>query len=467
MRTWWILGALAVVGGGTAAVGVFKGNSASFELLEAPVVLRPLTMSIETSGTVEPLSTVEVGCEVTGKIIEMLVDHDQAVTKGQILCKIDPELAGKEHEQASADYSKAAAALAEAKILRDERVANLPVQTQQALAGKQEAEASLVDAEYNWKRVEDLFKDNNASEAEYVLRKSAMLRAQSAVTGAEAAYKLAQNNQRILVQRADEAVAQAEAAVHLTRARMEFTATRVDRCVIRSPIDGIVLRRFMDVGQTVTAAFQTPVLFLLSPSLQRMRINAKVSESDISHIEVGQKASFTIEAKQPTTFEGRILHKRNQPDVIQNVVTYTVNFEVDNPQGILIPGLSVNVVIECVAKQPVPVISNAALRFKPPLPTELRQEYFAQLKWPERPSVDAHGQPAGYCSKATVWQFDARKRSWTATPIWVGITDNADTEVLAGAKVGDKFVKKFIDKSESGFSLKEAIRLARPDQRTL
>jgi len=467
MRSWWILAAVVVLGGGTATITILNNRAPAFDVTEVAIESRPMTMSIETSGTIEPLSTVEVGCEVSGKIVELTVDHDDPVTKGQILCKIDPELMAKELEQARADYLKAAAALADAKLARDEQIANLPVRTQQALAQKQEAEAALVDAEYNWKRVEDLYRNQNASEAELVLRKSAYLRSQSALTAAEAAYKLSQNNEKILVHRAHEAVAQAEATVKLAQARMDFAATRVDRCVIRSPIDGIVLRRFMDAGQTVTAAFQTPVLFLLSPSLKRMRVNAKVSESDISHIEVGQRAHFTIEAKRPTLFEGRILHKRNQPDIIQNVVTYTVSFEVDNPEGVLIPGLSVNVVIECVAKEALPVIPNAALRFKPPLTTEQRQELIAAAQWPDRPTLDALGRPAVYCSKVHAWRFDPGTLRWSVVPLWAGITDNVDTEVLAGAKVGERVVKKFVDRSSGGFSFKEALKLASPYNRTL
>ena len=468
MRTWLIVAAVVVVIGGSAILISTRGGSGDFDIAVATVETGLLTMTIETSGTVEPLSTVEVGCEVTGKIIELPVDNDEPVKKGQIICRIDPELSQAENAQASAEYLRAQGVLADARIARDEQIANLPERTKQALADKQSAEAALVEAEYNWKRMEKLEGTGSASEAEVVAFKAAYLRAQSALSAASANYGLAVNNEKLLPQIAEQKVAQAEAGLKQAKARLDFTTTRVDRCTIVSPIDGIVLRRYLDEGQTVTAAFQTPLLFLLAPSLDRMKVSAKISESDISHIEIGQPARFTIEAKRPVKFEGKILHKRNQPDVIQNVVTYTVLFEVDNDEKMtLVPGLSVNVEIEAVAKKNVPQIANAALRFKPPLTLEERQDLLGDVEWPPQPTTDAEGNPADYCSKASLWGFDEKKKAWRFVPVWVGITDNVTTEVLSGAKPGEAFIKRFIDNSSSSFGLKEAIKLARPDNRTL
>jgi HlyD family secretion protein len=468
MRRWIIVGVLiAIVGGGIAANASRKGGP-KYDLTYCDITSAPITMTIETNGTVEPLSTIQVGCEVTGKIIELPVDHDDPVKKDQVICLIDPELAKAEHEQSLADHLKAVSAVADAKIALDEHRANLPVRTQQALAQLQEAQAALVDAEYTWKRVDGLYKNKDASEVEWIGRKASWLKAQSTVTGAEAAHKLAQNNESVLPKRAEQAVAQAEAALQLADARKNFTATRVDRCTIRAPIDGVVLRRYLDAGTTVTAAFQTPVLFMLAPSLDRMRILAKVSESDISHVEVGQTARFTVEARQPVKFEGKILHKRNQPDVIQNVVTYTVLFEVDNDKNhTLMPGLSVNVEIECVAKPSVALVPNAALRFKPPISLEDRQELMAAATWPEKPTADSSGKPADYCSKGWAWSYDESSHHWRAVPLWLGVTDNVNTEILVGASASERLVKKCVELQSGGFNFKEALKMARPDGRTL
>ncbi|MEK6644713.1 MAG: efflux RND transporter periplasmic adaptor subunit [Planctomycetota bacterium] len=460
---------LILVVGGVVGVKLLRGRDSDYDLTTATVESRPLTMSVETSGTVEPLARVEVGCEVTGRIIEMAVDNDQPVSKGQVIARIDPELSRTEHEQSKADLLKAQSALTDAKLAHDELVANLPVYTQQALGQKDEAEAALVSAKFNWGRVDDLYKNQNAPEAEWIATKATLMRSEAMLITAKASHQLALNNEKIRVDRATQAIAQADAALQLASARMEFTATRVDRCVIRSPIDGVVLRRFMDVGQTVNATFQTPILFLLAPSLTTMRVNAKIGESDISHIEKGQSARFTLEARQARAFEGKILEKRSQPDIVNNVVTYTVIFEVQNPDGILLPGLSVNVVIECVVKASVPQIPNAILRFKPPITAEERQALAnkARESGPPRPTSDANGQPAAYCNETIVWQFDRTAHRWKAVMLWIGITDNVNTEVLAGAKVGDVFVRKYIEKSSGGSGFIDAIKLADPNNRNL
>jgi HlyD family secretion protein len=468
MRTWLTGSVVIVLAGGVIAWAVFGDSEGEFEIVTTTVVSAPITMTIETSGTVEPLSTVQVGCEVTGKIVELSVDDDEPVKKGQVICRIDPELATAENMQSQADHIKAQSALASAKLSLGEQTANLPVLTKQALARKQESEAVLGETQYQWQRTDKLYAEDNATETEWVLRKSAWQRAKSATTAAEAAHEMAVNNEKFVLQRTAEAVAQAEATLNLAEARRNFTRARVERCTITSPIDGIVLKRYQDVGTTVVSTFQPPLLFLLAPSLDRMRVRAKVSESDVYHVIVGQPARFTIEARQPIQFEGRLLHKHNQPDIVQNVVTYMVDFEVDNDeQRTLIPGLSVNVEIECVSKQDVPLISNAALRFKPPLTLQERSTLIDAAQWPEKPAFDVHGQEAFYSSKATAWRYDTRQRSWEAVPLWVGVTDNINTEILAGAEPGDLFARKFIDKSKSGFSFKEALKLASPDNRRL
>ncbi len=468
MRKWVIAAIVIILVCVVISQTVCNDDAGDWEIVPATVENGPITMTIETSGTVEPLSTVQVGCEVTGKIIELLVGPDEPVEKDQVICRIDPELAEAENQQSLADSAKAKSVLEDAKLARDEQIANLPVLTQQALAGKQEAEAALVDAEYTWNRVDKLRQSGDAAEAEWVSMKARYLRAKATLVAADAAHKLALNNEKILPGRANQAVAQAEAVLQLAEARLNFTKTRVDRCTIRSPIDGIVLKQYFDAGTTVNATFQTPPLFLLAPSLNRMKVSAKVSESDISHIEVGQTTRFKVVSRQPITFRDSIKHKYNQPEILQNVVTYTVDFEVDNDEAhTLIPGLSVNVEIICVDKPQVPQIPNAALRFKPPLTLEERRSLIDAVKWPEKPVTDLNGDEALYCSEAHAWRYDEATSTWSVVPLWVGVTDNINTEILAGAKPGDIFVKKAIDKSKSGYSLKDTMKLARPENRVL
>ncbi len=467
MRTWVIVSAVVVIGGSVAIVSAVRGSGGNYEVSFTDVDQGTLIMTVETLGTVEPLTTVTVGCETTGKILEMPVDFDDPVSKDQIICRIDPEVVDAQHAQSMAELARAQSAVVEAEIRSKEQSENLPVATKQAEGRLKEAQAALIFDEYNWKRVDRLFQAENATEAEWTMAKAGYERSMANVMMAEAAYQHAKLNETFLPQLAHQAVDQSRAAEKLAQARFEQTQAQVDRCIIRSPIDGIVLHRFLEVGMTVNPTFQTPPLFLLAPSLERMRVLAKVSESDIVHIDLDQPARFTVEGKQRVKFSGRILHKRNQPEIIQGVTTYTVILEVDNDESrTLLPGMSVNVEIECIHRPAALRIANKALRFKPPLTLDERQAFLDAAQWPEEPR-DPDGKPAMYCKQAHLWQFDEKSRAWRLVPVWVGITDNVTTEILSGASVGDRFVREFVDKDNTSFSLKEAMRLASPDNRTL
>lgn len=462
----WVLAIVVMAATAIALkLTVFKGDGAQAEIETAAVTTGPLIFKIETSGTIEPLSTVQVGCQVMGRIVETPVDNDQPVTKDQVIARIDPDLMKAEFEQADAEYKRLSAAFEESKLILLEQKANLPVMTQQAEAKKRDADAALVETSFNYDRVESLYKNKNAGDAEWNAVQAAKLRSEAAVKFATAAWEQSRNNEKFLVQRAEQAVDQAGAAMGVAKARLDATLTKLDQCIIRSPIDGIVLKRLTEVGATVNPAFQIQPLYLLAPSLKRMRVSAKVSESDIVHIEKGQPARFTVEGRGRTTFEGAILEKRNQPDVIQNVVTYTVIFEVDNDErSSLLPGLTVNVEIECVRRDKALRISNSALRFKPPIPLEERQAMHAAAVWPPEP-MGSQGKSVDYTKQGYGWRFDQASQKWTLVPFWIGITDNIDTEVVAGLKDGETFVKKFTVKSSGGYSFQEMLKQASPDGR--
>ncbi len=467
MRTKIIALSFVAVALGAGAVAYYGEDGDEIEISTAVLETGPITMTVETLGAVEPLAKVKVGCETTGKIVEILVDHDDPVKKDQVICRIDPEIVEAHHQQSAAELKRTQSAVAEAGILLNEQKADLPWQTEQARGKLDEAKAALGEAVFNWKRIDKLFEDGQASEAEWNLSKGAYERAKAAVTIATASFELARSNEQFMPQRAQQALEQAQAAEKLAQARFDSTKAQVERCVIRSPIDGIVLRRHMDVGTTVNATFQAPLLFEISPDLGRVRVNAKVSESDIIHVAEGQPARFTVEGKRRSEFQGTILHKRNQPEFLQNVVTYTVILEVDNDADrTLLPGMSVNVEIECVHRPQALKVPNAALRFKPPLSLEERRELIDAADWPE-PPLGPDGRPPEYFQKEHAWRYDLQNRHWQVVPLWTGITDNLHTEVLEGAQAGDEFVKKFVVKASTGFSLKEIMRQARPDQRTL
>ena len=159
MRTRWILVLIAVLGGGGWAFSHYRSVVASYEIALSAVETGPITMTVETLGTIEPLSTVQVGCETTGKIVEILVDHDDQVTKDQVICRIDPELVDAQHAQSVAELTRARSSIQDAKIAQEEQAANLPVITTQAAGRLEEARAALLEAAFNWKRVSELYKN--------------------------------------------------------------------------------------------------------------------------------------------------------------------------------------------------------------------------------------------------------------------------------------------------------------------
>lgn len=466
MRYWKWITALVLIGGAGVAYSAWGRNETNHDVTTVHIDSGRIVMTIETLGTVEPLSVVTVGCETTGKIIEMAVDHDDPVKKDQIICKIDPELADADHQRSVAELMRTQSLVADAQVVLEEQKANLPVLTAQAKAQWDQAKAALEQVQFNWERIDNLYKEGNAPKLEWTVAKSNYEQAVANERITQSRYQQSLNNERFLVQRAEQAVEQAKAAAELARAQFNTTEARVERCIIRSPIDGIVLKRFEDVGQTVIAALAPP-LFLIAPSLDRLRVNAKVSETDIVHVDEGQQARFRVEGKQTAEFEGVILHKRNHPEIVQGVTTYTVSMEVHNDdRRTLLPGMSVNVIIECENRENAPRVPNAALRFKPPLSAvEIRTMIDAATHPPEPRTPD--GERMNYCTREHAWKYDSAANKWTAVPLWVGITDNLFTEVLLGAAVGEAFVTKFTPKSSGGFDFKEALKLSQTENRRL
>lgn len=467
MRPWKIVLILIILAAAIFGYTSFQDTGDNYEIEYATVKRGALTFSIETLGQLSPLSEVVVSCETTGKIVEMMVDYDDEVEKDQVICRIDPEIVMSQHAQSVASLERAKSALQASRIRKDEQLARLPALTKQAEAELESARSALDQAEFNWQRIDNLFKQKQAPEAEWRSFKTGYESAKAAVKAAEAALVQASANEEYTPPQLETAIKEAEAARDLAKAQFDTTEVQVERCIIRSPIDGIILRRYLDVGTTVNPTLQPPPLFLIAPSLGRMKVSARVSESDIAHIEVGQPASFAVEGKRRSEFRGSILEKRNQPDIIQGVTTYTVILEVENDaRRTLLPGMSVNVVIECVKRDDTLKIENKALRFRPPLSSEARQEDLERLEWPTEPKKP-DGTRVDYCQKSHLWTFNEADKSWTPVPIWTGITDNLSTEILIGAGADDKFVSEFDELSSKGFSLKEALKLASPDNRRI
>jgi len=345
---------------GVAVAGFFllRGRGNELQFGTDKVVRGDIEMAVTATGTVNPVTTVLVGTQVSGTIKNIYVDFNSPVKKGQLIARIDPALFEAQVNQARANLFAAKANL-------------------------EKAEATLVDTKRTMERNKELLAKN--------------LIAQSDLDTAETNYETAKAS----VSAAKSQVAQNEAALSSAETNLFYTK-------IESPVDGIVVSRNVDVGQTVAASFQTPTLFSIAQDLTKMQIDTNVAEADIGNVKVGQDVEFTVDAYPDITFKGRVWQVRNAPITVQNVVTYDVVIQVANPELKLKPGMTANVSIIISLKKDVLKIPNAALRFKPV----------------ERNKTSIQQKGAG------VWILEQEKPK--RVPVSTGISDGSYTELVSG-----------------------------------
>jgi HlyD family secretion protein len=293
----------------------FRKDNGVSQYRTAKVEKGEIVDAIAATGTINAVSTVSVGSQVSGTIQQIFVDFNSRVRKGQVIALIDPRLLEAAVEQARANVENAKASLDRAKV-------------------------GVIDTERTNRRNRELVKDGFVAQAD--------------VDSSQTAWEQALAQQRS----ADAALRQAEGALRIARTNLEYAT-------IRSPVNGIVISRSVDVGQTVAASFQTPTLFSIAEDLTKMQVDTNVDESDIARAALGQTVTFTVDAWPEKTFTGGVAQVRNAPIVTQNVVTYNVVVRVDNRELALKPGMTANVSIEVKKFGDVLKIPNAALRYRP------------------------------------------------------------------------------------------------------
>ena len=287
-----------------------------------------ITQYVEASGTIKPINTIQVGTQVSGTVAAIYVDYNSQVKEGQLLAELDPSLFQANVDQSNAKLSNAQAALSK-------------------------AQANLAYKKNNYQRYEHLYEKNYVSKDDVELARSNYLSA-----------------------KADVAAAKAEVSASSASLNNNLTNLRYSKIV--SPVDGTVISRDVDVGQTVAASFNTPTLFEVAKDLTQMQIETSVSEADIGKIKVGQEAEYTLDGYQDKVFKGTVTQVRLASTTTNNVVTYTVIVSVDNSDGYAIPGMSANVSIITGQAKDVLCIDNKALKFTPPNNTE---KYEQQGLW--------------------------------------------------------------------------------------
>jgi HlyD family secretion protein len=330
-RNWWIAAGAAVV---ILAAGgwYFFGRSApAGELtIEAEAAeLADIRRSVAATGAVRARVTVEVGSQLSGQIAELTVDFNSPVTEGQVIARIDPQTFETRVREAEASVATAQAQVALQR------------------AGLQRVDANLRVAEEEFQRVESLRDRGIASAAAFEAAEAALESARS-----ERAVALAQ-------------IQNAQATLQQREATLNGAQIDLERTVIRAPIDGVVINRAVDVGQTVAASMSAPVLFTIAQDLSVIQIDAQVDESDIGQILQGQTASFTVDAFPGQNYEGRVDQVRLAATNEQNVVTYTVVITAENPGQRLLPGMTANIDIVTGEREGVLSVPNSALRFRP------------------------------------------------------------------------------------------------------
>ena len=310
----------------------------------APVERGPLRATVSAAGTVTAVSQVQVGSQVSGQIKEVLVDFNTEVREGQLLARLDPQSFEHRVRQAQADLEAARA------FVLNAQAAALAAQ---ASAGR--ATVELQQAERDLARNRDLVAQNFISPAE-------LERTQSTVNALREALKVAEAQRNV----AQAQVRSAEATVRQREAQLAQARVDLRRTEIRSPVDGIVIKRSIELGQTVAASLQAPELFVIARNLDDMQVEVPVDEADIGRVRAGQEAQFTVDAFPGQRFQGRVRQVRKAATNTQNVITYTVVVAFDNKGGRLLPGMTANVRIVTDERTDVLKVPNAALRVKMP-----------------------------------------------------------------------------------------------------
>jgi HlyD family secretion protein len=308
--------ALAVAAGGYMFLSPPASDAETVAYVTQPVRNGELLVSVTATGTLQPTRQVDIGSEVSGIIQEVLVDFNDSVTAGQIIARLDTQTLEARLASSTASLAVAKASLAQ-------------------------TEATVVEASGKAKRSEDLTARGLAAQQTLETDRAASLRANAAAESAKAQ------------------VISAEAALREAQ-------TSLAKAVIRSPIDGMIISREVDPGQTMAAAFQTPVLFSIAEDLRKMELHLDIDESDIGQVREGQRANFRVDAYPGKVFTGDIISVRFNPRDVNNIVTYETVLSVDNPQLLLRPGMTATADILVEQQSSALLAPNQALRFLPP-----------------------------------------------------------------------------------------------------
>ncbi len=344
-----ILLIIAAVGAGAGAY-YMRRNGGELQVNTSPVTRGEIIDTVGSTGTLQAVTTVQVGSQVSGNISFLGADFNSIVKKGQVIARLDPSLFQAQVDQANANLIKA-----QADVVRSQ-------------ADLDRAKVAVTDANQKYARAKELNVKQLVTQADLDAAKIAVDSAVSAVQSAQAALNSAQ------------------AIVTQSKANLNQAQVNLDHCTITAPIDGIVVQRSVDVGQTVAASMQAPTLFIIAADLTKMQVNANIDEADIGRIRPNQNVTFRVDAYPGEEFQGTVSQVRLQPVVVQNVTTYGTIINVPNVDLRLKPGMTANLRVQIARRGDVLRVANAALRFRP------TNEMFVALNQPVPPEVLGGGR---------------------------------------------------------------------------
>jgi HlyD family secretion protein len=405
---------LVLVGLGTAGYVVATNRTQSAKYRTVKIERGAVVATVSATGNLNAVTTVQVGSQVSGQIKELFVDFNSPVKKGQLIARLDPDPFTARVNAARADVENAQAVALNQRANVEKARADVEntragVATAQANAGKAQADvenaraaqataranvardsATLGNAKLQLDRNIDLLrrqliaqndKDQaqtaydtaqaqvEATQAQQRASEATLRSAEGQLAAAQSQIKAAQAqlaSSQAAFQVAEAQLKAAEASVRNKQAALDQARLDFAHSEIRAPVNGVVISRAVDVGQTVAASLQAPTLFTIAEDLTRMQVEAAVDEADVGRLREQMAATFTVDAFPGQTFRGEIVQIRKAPQVVQNVVTYTTVIAVSNPEGKLMPGMTANVRIQVDRKDDVLRVPNAALRFRPP-----------------------------------------------------------------------------------------------------
>src|SRR5881394_2781662 len=323
-----ILLIVAAVGAGAGAY-YMRRNGGEVQVNTSPITRGEIIDTVGSTGTLQAVTTVQVGSQVSGNISWLGADFNSIVKKGQVIARLDPLLL-----QASVDQANANLVKARADVTR-------------AQADVDRSKVAVVDAQQKFTRAKELTEKKLLPQADFEAAKTAVDSAQSSLQSAQASFNSSQ------------------ATVVQAQANLSQAQVNLDHATITAPIDGIIVQRSVDVGQTVAASMQAPTLFVIAADLTKMQVNANIDEADIGRIRPNQPVTFRVDAYPGEEFQGAVSQVRLQPVVVQNVTTYGTIINVPNIELKLKPGMTANLRVQIARRADALRVPNAALRFRP------------------------------------------------------------------------------------------------------